>query len=279
MRIGVAGISGRMGQLVAGMVASQGATLVGGIAGRTQPSPNANLFDSLAALADACDVVIDFTHADTVRAHAATLGEAGTAWILGTTGLTKADQNAVAVAARSCAVVQAANFSPGLSLVLTLARRLAAALPPDEYDAEIVEMHHRAKRDAPSGTALAIGDAVAAGRGGRLDDLAQPARRGQTGVRIPGGIGLASLRGGSVIGDHTLLFASDSEHIALIHSARDRAVFARGALRAALWTRSRPSGLYGMEDVLGLTNIEGRNAECTSPATTPRRSPRKSCLR
>ena len=152
-------------------------------------------------------------------------------------------------------VVWAANFSPGVTLILTLAERLARALPADDYDAEILEMHHRQKLDAPSGTALALGHAVAQGRGISLAASAIRARDGQTGSRPPGAIGFAALRGGQVVGEHTLLFAGETEHIAITHKALDRRVFARGAVRAALWTQGQKPGLYTMADVLGLTAI------------------------
>jgi len=226
-RIAVTGQTGRMGRLVVEEVAAAGATLV----------------DSQA------DAVIDFTHASTVQPRAASLGLSGTAWILGTTGLSPADQHAVNTAAEKICIVQAANFSPGVNLVLALAQRLARALPAEEYDAEILEMHHRQKVDAPSGTALALGRAVAAARHADFETLAQTDR---TGARPSGAIGFAALRGGQVVGEHTLLFASSNEHIALTHRAFDRRVFARGAVRAALWTAGKSPGLYSMMDVLGM---------------------------
>ena len=239
MRIGVTGLSGRMGKLVAEDVDASAA--------------ERQYAADIAALAAASDVVIDFTHRSLVQGHAAALSAAGCAWVLGTTGLDAADQRAVQQAADRIAIVQAANFSAGVNLVLALAEKLAAALPPDEYDAEIMEMHHRQKVDAPSGTALALGHAVAAGRGVALEEVAQSGRYGQTGSRPAGAIGFAALRGGQVVGEHTLLFASGPEHIALTHRAFDRRVFAKGALRAAFWSQGRPPGLYGMMDVLGLT--------------------------
>jgi 4-hydroxy-tetrahydrodipicolinate reductase len=204
------------------------------------------------ALAAASDAVIDFTHADTVKRHAAAFGNARCAWILGTTGFDASAQTAVDEAANHIAVVQAANFSPGVNLVLAIAERLARALPPDEYDAEILEMHHRQKVDAPSGTALALGRAVAAGRDVDFSAVRQSGRDGHTGARPQGTIGFSAMRGGQVVGEHTLLFAAGTEHIALTHRAFDRRVFARGALRAAFWTEGRHAGLYSMADVLGL---------------------------
>jgi 4-hydroxy-tetrahydrodipicolinate reductase len=158
----------------------------------------------------------------------------------------------VNAAAKKICIVQAANFSPGVNLVLALAERLARALPPEEYDAEILEMHHRQKVDAPSGTALALGRAVAAGRDADFDAVVQLGRTGHTGPRAQGAIGFAALRGGQVVGEHTLLFASSTEHIALTHRAFDRRVFARGAVRAAFWAKGKPPGLYSMMDVLGM---------------------------
>jgi 4-hydroxy-tetrahydrodipicolinate reductase len=172
--------------------------------------------------------------------------------VLGTTGLGPADEAAVAEAAKSAVVVHAANFAPGVNLVLALAERMAAALPAEQYDAEILEMHHRQKVDAPSGTAVFMGRAVARGRGVNLDEVKESGRDGHTGARRPGAIGFAAIRGGQVVGEHTLLFASATEHISLTHRAFDRRAFATGAVRAALWTEGRKPGLYSMMDVLGM---------------------------
>ncbi|MDE2198674.1 MAG: 4-hydroxy-tetrahydrodipicolinate reductase [Rhodospirillales bacterium] len=250
--IGIAGVAGRMGQLLVEEVRTAGAPLVGGV-DRTEAGPaGVRRFADMAALAAASDVVVEFTHASSAVDHAVAVAEAGAAWVLGTTGLSAEQEAAVAAAARRVAVVQAANFSPGVNLVLALAERMAAALPGDAYDAEIVEMHHRQKVDAPSGTAVAIGRAVARGRGVALEDVRESGRDGHTGARKPGAIGFAALRGGQVVGEHTLLFAAGTEHIALTHRAFDRRSFATGAIRAALWVRGRPPGLYSMMDVLGM---------------------------
>lgn len=206
-----------------------------------QPPPGIAGFDDVAALARESDVVIDFTHASAAQAHARALRDARTAWVLGTSGLSAADEAAVAEAARAVPVVYAANFSPGVALVLAVAERMGAALPADAYDAEIVEMHHRQKVDAPSGTAVAIGRAVAKGRGVSLDDVKESGRDGHTGPRKNGAIGFAALRGGQVVGEHTLIFAAASEHIALSHRAFDRRSFATGAVRAAFWVVGRES--------------------------------------
>ena len=246
MRIGIIGITGRMGRLLAEETVSAGHTLTGGLS-RTGGD---GLFADLTSLAAASDVVIDFTVASTADAHAAELSAAGKPWVLGTSGLSDAEEASVAQAARMIPVVYSANFSPGINLLLELAARMAAALPPESYDAEIVEMHHRQKVDAPSGTAVALGRAVAMGRGVSLADVTQSGRDGHTGPRQTGAIGFAALRGGQVVGEHTLLFAGASEHVALTHRAFDRRVFASGAVRAAGWVHGRPPGLYGMRDVM-----------------------------
>ncbi|WP_158745946.1 4-hydroxy-tetrahydrodipicolinate reductase [Acidisphaera sp. L21] len=242
-RIVIAGISGRMGRLLREEVANAKLPLTGG-SSRGGPS--------LAELAPSADVVIDFTNAGTAASHAATLASAGVAWILGTSGLSAADEAAVRVAAEKIPVVYAPNFAPGVILVLAIAERMAAALPADRYDAEIVEMHHRQKVDAPSGTAVGLGRAVAKGRGVDLAQVMESGRDGHTGPRKPGAIGFAALRGGQVVGEHTLLFAGGDEHIALTHRAFDRRAFAVGAVQAARWVAGRAPGLYDMRDVLGI---------------------------
>ncbi|MEA2744205.1 MAG: 4-hydroxy-tetrahydrodipicolinate reductase [Acetobacteraceae bacterium] len=242
-RIGIAGITGRMGQLLTEEVKAAGASLSGGTS-RGNPD--------LASLAAASDVIIDFTNAATAQASAATMAASGRAWILGTSGLSAADEAAIEQAAARIAVVYAANFSAGVNLVLALSERMGAALPADAYDAEIVEMHHRQKVDAPSGTAIGMGRAVAKGRGIKLEDVIESGRHGHSGVRKTGSIGFAALRGGQVVGEHSLIFAAGSEHIVLTHRAFDRRTFAAGAVRAALWAVSRPARLYSMMDVLGM---------------------------
>ncbi len=255
-RIGIAGIRGRVGGLLVDEIRRRGDLLSGGLdrpgSGRGAPAPDITLFGSIDDLAAISDVVVDFTIPAAVPAHAQALSQHRVAWVLGTTGLSEAAQLEVAQAARHVPVVQAANFSAGVTLVLELAARLAAALPADEYDAEIVEMHHRQKLDAPSGTALAIGHAVAAARGVRLADVRESGRDGITSARDAGAIGFASLRGGQIVGEHTLLFTGSDEQLGLTHRAFDRRTFAAGAVRAAHWTAGRPPGLYGMKDVLGL---------------------------
>ena len=256
MKIGIAGAGGRMGRLlVAAVRADSALQLAGGTlrpGGAATPPEGVAVLPDIAALAAASDVVIDFTAAAAVPAHAAALMQAGTAWVLGTSGLSAESEGEVRRAATRIATVHSANFAPGVTVLLTLAETLAAALPAEAYDAEIVEMHHRQKVDAPSGTAIALGRAVAAGRGVALENVRESGRDGHTGARKPGAIGFAALRGGQVVGEHTLLFAGASEHIALSHRAFDRGVFAAGAVRAARWTAGRPPGLYTMRDVLAL---------------------------
>jgi 4-hydroxy-tetrahydrodipicolinate reductase len=252
IRIGIAGITGRMGRLLAEEVVAAGAELTGGFSRSGSAPADVRSFADLASLAAASDVVIDFTNAATAQAAADTMAASGKVWILGTSGLSAADEAAVERAASRIPVVYAANFSAGVNLVLALAERMGAVLPADTYDAEIVEMHHRQKVDAPSGTAIGIGRAVAKGRGVGLDDVIESGRHGHTGARKTGAIGFAALRGGQVVGEHSLIFAAGGEHIVLTHRAFDRRTFATGAVRAALWATAQPPRLYSMMDVLGM---------------------------
>ncbi len=240
MRIGITGIKGRMGQLLAKEVVAGGLDLAGGT-GRG---------DDVDALFFASDVVIDFTHAHAAPGHAAAAARAGKSLILGSSGLSVEEEEAVAEAAALVPIVYAANFAPGVNLMFAIAERMAAALSAEDYDAEIVEMHHRQKVDAPSGTAVALGRAVARGRGTALE--MDSGRDGHIGPRRTGTIGFAALRGGQVVGEHTLIFAAGSEHITLGHRSFDRGAYAVGAVRAAQWAMGRPAGLYDMKDVLGM---------------------------
>ena len=243
-RVAIAGASGRMGQLLVDEVVRSGLPYAGG-------SSRSGI--SLEAVVGASDVLIDFTHAHSVQSHAALLSHAGVGWVLGTSGLSADDEAFVQEASTLIPVVYAPNFAPGVNLVLALAERMAQALPGARYDAEIVEMHHRQKVDAPSGTAIGLGRAVARGRGVDLADVMVSGRDGHTGPRPEGAIGFAALRGGQVVGEHTLLFAAGDEHIALTHRAFDRRAFAVGAVQAAVWLADRAPGLYSMMDVLGIT--------------------------
>lgn len=265
MRIGIVGAGGRMGQmLVREVAATPGATLAGGterpgsaLLGRELGALagidplGVKVADDPAALFRAADVVIDFTSPAATVSHAKLSVETGTALVVGTTGLSADDQAAIRTAAARVPVVQAANFSLGVNLLAGLVRKVAATLG-DDWDIEIVEMHHRHKVDAPSGTALALGHAAASGRGVDLQAMKDTVRDGHTGARQPGRIGFATLRGGDVVGDHTVLFAAEGERLELTHKAASRAIFARGAVRAALWTKGKAPGLYGMDNVLGL---------------------------
>lgn len=265
MRIGIVGCGGRMGlMLVREVAGTPGAVLAGGterpgaaglgrdlgtLAGLDPLGVAAS--DDAAALFAASDVVIDFTAPAATVGHARLAAETGTALVVGTTGLSAADHAALAEAASRAPLVLSANFSLGVNLLLGLVRKVAATLG-DDWDIEVLEMHHRHKVDAPSGTALALGRAAAAGRAVDLDAVKDTVRDGHTGARVPGHIGFATLRGGDVVGDHSVLFATEAERIELIHKAGSRAIFARGAVRAALWAPTQPPGLYGMEHVLGL---------------------------
>lgn len=194
--------------------------------------------------------VIDFSTPATSLALAALAAQARIVHVIGTTGFTPQDEGKLAAAARHATIVKSGNMSLGVNLLAALARRAAAALGPD-WDVEIVEMHHRAKVDAPSGTALLLGAAVAEGRQVDLAAHSVRGRDGVTGARPPGTIGFASLRGGTVVGDHRVVLAGDGERIELAHQAEDRAIFARGALKAAIWARGRKPGLFSMADVIG----------------------------
>ena len=207
--------------------------------------------DPAAALAD-CDVLIDFSTPAASIALCEPTAAAGIAHVIGTTGLSEKDLALVAESAQKAAIVRSGNMSLGVNLLAALVERAARTLGP-AWDAEIVEMHHRMKVDAPSGTALLLGEAAARGRGVALAEHSARGRDGLTGPRKPGDIGFASLRGGTVVGDHSVIFAGAGERIEFSHRAEDRGIFARGALAAALWTRGKPPGLYSMTDVLGLS--------------------------
>ncbi len=205
----------------------------------------------LAAGFAAADVYIDFTTPVATRAAAAAARACGMAAVIGTTGLGADDEAALAALAAVAPIVVAANFSLGVNLLLGLARTAARVLGPD-WDAEVVETHHRAKRDAPSGTALAIARAIAAGHGSSYEDVKRHTRDGDVGPRPRGEIGVATVRGGDVIGEHTAYFFGAAERIEISHRATARAIFAAGALRAAAWVVGQPPGRYDMQDVLGL---------------------------
>lgn len=202
------------------------------------------------ALAGA-DVVIDFTTPESSVALAALAAGRGVALIIGSTGLSPDHIRRIEEAAGRVAVVRTGNFSLGVNMLIGLVTQAARALPAEAYDIEIFEAHHRRKVDAPSGTALMLGAAAAEGRGVHLDDVSRRARDGLTGPRPPGEIGFSVLRGGDIIGEHSVTFAANEEILTLSHSARDRGLFARGAVAAAKWASGQPPGAYDMQDVLG----------------------------
>ena len=211
------------------------------------------LTSDLDAALDGADGLLDFTApASSLRLAGAAAGR-GLVHVVGTTGFAPEDEAAIRAAADAGArIVKSGNMSLGVNLVAALVERAAQTLGPAAFDIEILEMHHRHKVDAPSGTALLLGTAAARGRGTALSDVAARARDGHTGPRPDGAIGFATLRGGSVVGDHSVVFAGEGERIEIAHRAEDRAIFGRGAIAAALWARSQPPGLYAMRDVLGL---------------------------
>ncbi len=265
MKIGVVGCAGRMGRmLVQEIAATAGCTLAGGTARAGGAAVGEDIgalagltpqgivvVDDPATLFAAADAVIDFTTPDLAERHAGLAAQERTAYILGTTGLDEAQQAVVAAAAAHAPIVQAPSMLVGVNLLFALVGQAAARLD-DAFDIEVLEMHHRHKVDAPSGTALGLGLAAAAGRGVALPDVWQKVRDGHAGVRPRGAIGFAALRGGDVIGDHTVVFAADGERIELTHRAMGRQLYAKGAVRAARWAAGRPPGLYSMRDVLGL---------------------------
>ena len=239
--IGIYGSAGRMGRAIVGVATDQGVTIAGGADAGDDPLP----------LAAAADVLVDFSTSGAVEAHLAAATATGTPIVIGTTGLSPRHQAAIDEAARHVAVLQTGNTSLGVTLLEILVREAAQRLGA-EWDIEIVEMHHRHKIDAPSGTAVLLGEAAAQGRATTLAESRVDSRAGLVGARIEGTIGFASLRGGSVIGDHSVIFAGEGERIELNHRGEDRVIFARGAVRAALWLADQAPGRYRMGDVLGL---------------------------
>ena len=263
--MGVIGCGGRMGRmLIAEIAASENCALSGGTAAPGSAYLGSDLGElagigrlGLAAgsspgeLIRTSDVAIEFSVAAATASHATLAAELGTPMVIGTTGLSAAETAAVHDASRRIPVVWAANTSLGINLLFGLVEQAAARLGAD-WDIEIVEMHHRGKADAPSGTALALGRAAASGRGVPLDEVAQRGRDGITGPRKNGAIGFAALRGGDAVGDHHVVFAGAGERLERSHRATNRAIYAKGAVRAARWVIGKPPGLYGMKEVLEL---------------------------
>ena len=268
MKLIVVGAAGRMGRTLTRIVTeSDGVTVVGAIErdGAPEIGKDVGLLagvgelgvtvtsDPLPLFAKA-EGVLDFTVPAATIAFAELAAQARIAHIIGTTGLSADDDGRIAAAAQHAAIVKSGNMSLGVNLLAVLVRQAARALDPD-FDIEVLEMHHRAKVDAPSGTALMLGRAAAAGREQALEEHSVRARDGIVGPRRRGDIGFATLRGGSVVGEHSVIFAGPAERVELVHRAEDRMIFARGALKAALWARAAKPGLYSMADVLGLGNI------------------------
>lgn len=265
MRIAVMGAAGRMGrELVRAIHAAPGCVVAGGAEMAGSPALGTDVgvlsglepigipvTDDLLDLAARSDAVIDFTRPAATVEMAGLAANARIVHVIGTTGLSEADEAAIKAAARHATVIKAGNMSLGVNLLTAITRRVAQALDAD-FDIEIIEMHHNQKVDAPSGTALMLGAAAAEGRSIDLKPHSVRSRDGHTGPRRKGDIGFATLRGGTVVGDHTVIFAGDGERIELTHRAADRGIFARGAVKAALWGRTKGPGLFSMIDVLGL---------------------------
>jgi 4-hydroxy-tetrahydrodipicolinate reductase len=240
-RIGIIGSAGRMGQAIAAAIADVGEDLAGGIDQDGDPL----------ALAEKADVLVDFSSPAALEANLDAASSTGVPIVIGTTGLEERHHWLIDHAAESVAVLQTGNTSLGVTLLAHLVQEAASRLG-DDWDIEIVETHHRHKVDAPSGTAVLLGEAAARGRGIRLGENSARGRDGITGARESGTIGFASLRGGSVAGDHTVHFLSDNERLSLSHLAENRAIFAKGAVRACQWLIGKPHGRYTMPEVLGL---------------------------
>nr|WP_064247516.1 4-hydroxy-tetrahydrodipicolinate reductase [Rhizobium leguminosarum]OAP94571.1 4-hydroxy-tetrahydrodipicolinate reductase [Rhizobium leguminosarum] len=268
MKLVVVGAAGRMGQTLIRLIHSiEGVTLhaavervgspfVGKDAGEIAglgPTGVTIGDDPLNAFLDA-EGVLDFTSPAATVEFSGLAAQARIVHIVGTTGCSDDDNAKIAAAARHARTVKSGNMSLGVNLLSVLAEQAARALDPDDWDIEILEMHHKHKVDAPSGTALLFGEAAAKGRSIDLASKSVRVRDGHTGAREAGTIGFATLRGGSVIGEHSVLFAGEGEIVTLSHSAADRSIFARGAIKAALWARDKKPGLYSMLDVLGLSS-------------------------
>jgi 4-hydroxy-tetrahydrodipicolinate reductase len=268
MRLIVAGAGGRMGRtLVKAIADSKEFTLAGALEDARSPligwdagvlaglpENGIKLAGDAASLLAKADGIIDFTAPVATVAFAALAAKAGKTHIIGTTGMSAADDAKIKDAAKSAVIVKSGNMSLGVNLLAALVRRVAKTLD-NSFDIEILEMHHNQKVDAPSGTALMLGRAAAEGRGIDLDKNSVRSRDGNTGARHAGDIGFANLRGGTVVGEHSVIFAGPAERLELMHKAEDRMIFARGALHAAAWARNQKPGLYSMADVLGLGNL------------------------
>ncbi len=256
IKIGVAGALGRMGRTVAAIADARAGMQLCALFDR--PGMEGQVVSGVAlgsrpAALEACDVIIDFTIGSASAELAlACAARGGPALVIGSTAFSEADETAVAEAARRIAIVKSGNFSLGVNVLLALVAQAARVLNAQDYDIEVFEAHHRRKVDAPSGTALMLGEAAAEGRGGDFKSLQVRARDGLTGPRAAGAIGFSVARGGGIVGEHSVIFAGEEEILTLSHSARDRSIFARGAVQAAAWVAGRAPGLYDMQDVLGM---------------------------
>jgi 4-hydroxy-tetrahydrodipicolinate reductase len=265
LRLAVVGAAGRMGRMLVQTIPDTvGVCLTAALEGDGSPAlgkdsgeltgagPNGvPVTVDIAAALNNADVLVDFSSPASTLTLAKAAAAKGVAHVIGTTGFTHDELDELAAAAKKTAIVRSGNMSLGVNLLALLVERAAAALGP-AWDAEIVEMHHKLKVDAPSGTALLLGEAVARGRGVELRERSVRGRDGLTGPRHTGDIGFAALRGGTVVGNHTVILAGAGERLEFSHVAEDRGIFARGALAACLWTRGKPPGLYSMANVLGL---------------------------
>lgn len=256
MKIGITGCGGRMGRMLCQAVENAGLDLVGGTEISSSPLIGSALGSGVVyanphELFAVADAVLDFTAPAVSVLNAEIAAETGKILVIGTTGLSGEQQSKIAHFAEKTRIVFAPNMSIGITLLQAFVEKAASILDPS-YDIEVVEMHHKNKVDAPSGTALALGKAAAVGRNVALNDVACYSRDGNIGARPVGEIGFATLRGGDVVGDHTVIFAGEGERIEFTHKASSRAVFANGAVRAALWANDKKAGLYNMRDVLGI---------------------------
>ncbi|RRN61896.1 4-hydroxy-tetrahydrodipicolinate reductase [Caulobacter sp. 602-1] len=252
VKIAIAGANGRMGQAVAKALEGRADAIV--TARFERPGVDgAGLVSRDEALATT-DAVIDFTlpEASVLLAEAAA-AKGGPALVIGSTGFSDEQLARIDEASKTIAIVRSGNYSLGVNMLMGLVRQAAAALPAQDWDIEVFEAHHKRKIDAPSGTALMLGEAAAEGRGVGLGQVADRARDGVTGPRKEGAIGFSVVRGGGIIGEHSVIFAGESESLTLSHSAIDRGLFARGAIAAAVWVKGKPPGLYDMQDVLGFS--------------------------
>jgi len=255
VRLGIAGAHGRMGRCLAALAGERREVRIAALFGRDGARAGGKAGKGFAGHSEslmACDVIVDFsTSAGSVDLARRAAASGGPALIIGATGFSEAQERAVRTAAESIAIVKSGNFSLGVNILAGLVAQAAGRLDYRAWDIEIFEAHHRGKKDAPSGTALMLGRAAAAARGQSPADVADPARRPGDRPRRQGDIGFAVMRGGAIVGEHAVVLAADDEILTLSHSAKDRRIFARGALEAALWVAGRPPGLYDMADVLG----------------------------